>query len=257
MPEPDPRQLTVVFRVAGMDQVQRERDLVYQSSPALRMDIYRPVASGADRLPAVIFVHGDGPADWLKDIKDWGQYVSWGELAAASGMVGITFNHRSTEGFTRIAEATSDIENLMDTVFKRASELGIDGDRVALWAASAGGYLGANAALTGGSIRCLVLYYALMEPVAVPSEDLARFSATAALTKEGPAILIARAGLDSPKLNERLDAFAAAAVKAGLDVELHNHAQGRHAFDVLDRGPRSSEIIARSIEFMRARTTVP
>ena len=39
---------------------------------------------------------------------------------------------------------------------------------------------------------------------------------------------------------------------AGLDVEVHNHAQGRHAFDILDAGPRSSEIIARSVEFMKS-----
>lgn len=253
-PEPDFRPLRVVFRVAGMDEVRRERDLVYQRAPALRMDVYRPEAAREEMLPAVIFVHGDGPADWLKDIKDWGQYVSWGELVAASGMVGITFNHRSTDRFARISEATSDIDNLITAVLKRARDFGIDTDRMAIWAASAGGYLGANAALNNRSlVRCLVIYYGLMEPVGTSSEDVAKFSASAGLTKEGPAIFIARAGLDSPKLNDKLDAFGAAAVKAGLDVEVHNHARGRHAFDVLDPVPRSSEIIARSLEFLKAR----
>jgi hypothetical protein len=42
-------------------------------------------------------------------------------------------------------------------------------------------------------------------------------------------------------------------LKAGLDLELHNHAEGRHAFDLLDPGPRSSEIIVRSVEFLKSR----
>jgi hypothetical protein len=50
-----------------------------------------------------------------------------------------------------------------------------------------------------------------------------------------------------------LDRFTDAAMTAGLDVELHNHADGRHAFDVLDPGPRSSEIVAHSLEFLTSR----
>ena len=73
------------------------------------------------------------------------------------------------------------------------------------------------------------------------------------LDKSGPATFVARAALDRPNLNETLDHFTDAALKAGLDLELHNYAEGRHAFDVLDAGPRSKEIIARSIEFVRSR----
>jgi len=80
------------------------------------MDVYRPGAPSDKAVPAVILVHGDGPPEWLKDIKDWGQYVSWGELLAASGFVAITFNHRSTEGWTRIADSASDVEDLVALV---------------------------------------------------------------------------------------------------------------------------------------------
>ena len=84
----DFRPLEVVFSVPGMNQVQRQRDLTYKSLPSgtLLMDIYHPPPPARQPLPAVVFVHGDGPADWLKDIKDWGQYVSWGRLVAASGL---------------------------------------------------------------------------------------------------------------------------------------------------------------------------
>jgi len=42
------------------------------------------------------FVSGDAPWEILKDLKDWGVYVSYGQLAAATGFVGVTFNHRLT-----------------------------------------------------------------------------------------------------------------------------------------------------------------
>jgi acetyl esterase/lipase len=252
----DFRPLRVVYSVPGMDRIQRQRDLVYKSLPSgtLLMDVYRPAPTTGKALPAVILVHGDGPPEWLKDIKDWGQYVSWGELLAASGLIAITFNHRSTDGWTRIADAASDVEDLVALVRARASEWNIDPDRLAVWVASAGGFLGADVALTNRpAVRCLVIYYGLMAPAALTGIDLERFSPAQRLDKDGPPIFVARAGLDGPRLNETLDRFTDAAVTAGLDVELHNHAQGRHAFDVLDPGPRSSEIIARSVEFLISR----
>jgi dienelactone hydrolase len=238
-----------------MDRIRRERDLAYKSLPTgpLLMDIYRPLEADKAR-PAVILVHGDGPPDWLKDIKDWGQYVSWGQLLAASGLTALTFNHRSTEGWTRIAEALSDVEDLVAFVRAGATRYNVDPDRLAVWVASAGGFIGAHVALSNRpAVRCLVIFYGLMEPPPSAGAEPGRFSAAAKIDQEGPPIFVGRAGLDRPRLNETLDGFTNAALRAGLDVELHNHSTGRHAFDLLDPGPRSSEIIARSVEFLRSR----
>lgn len=248
----DYRSTPVVFTADGMQSVHRERDIPYRESPRLLMDIYRPPHQGSVALPAVIFVHGDGPGDWLKDIKDWGQYVSWGQLVAAYGMVAVTFNHRSTERGTQIRDAAADVDTLLEAVRARAREYGIEANRLAIWVASAGGYLGARAALSHRAfVRCLVIYCGLMEPIGAAEEDAVLFSATGALTSDGRPIFVARAGLDNPKLNSGLDAFAAAAIEHGLDVEIHNHARGHHAFDIVDNCPRSVEIIRRSLEFMR------
>lgn len=252
----DFRPLRVVYSVPGMERIQHLRDLVYKSLPSttLLMDVYRPAAVAGEAVPAVILVHGDGPAEWLKDIKDWGQYLSWGELLAASGLIAITFNHRSTAGWTRIADAASDVEDLVALVRARASAWNTDPDRLAIWVASAGGFLGAHVALTNQpAVRCLVVYYGLMVPPPAAGVDLEQFSAPERIGKHGPAIFVARAGLDRPGLNETLDRFTDAALKAELDLELHNHADGRHAFDLLDPGPRSSEIIARTIAFLKSR----
>ena len=244
--------MNVVFTAGGMDSIPVQRDIRYREAPALEMDVYRPLQQSSIPLPAVIFVHGDGPPDWLRDIKDWGQYDSWGRLVAAYGMVGVIFNHRSTERGTQIREAAEDIDSLLETVNARAGEYGIDSNRLAIWVASAGGYLGARAAFNHrAAVRCLVIYYGLMEPIGASEEDVATFSSTPALTSDGPSIFVARAGLDNPKLNTGLDAFAAAAIERGLEVEIHNHAAGHHAFDIVDESPRSKEIIGRSLEFLR------
>jgi dipeptidyl aminopeptidase/acylaminoacyl peptidase len=59
------------------------------------MDVYRPREIGPDvRLPAIVFVPGGPiPRDMLPP-REWGFFISYGELAAASGFAGVTFNHR-------------------------------------------------------------------------------------------------------------------------------------------------------------------
>lgn len=92
----DPFAKRIVYRVPGMDRVRVERDLIYRGTATggLKMDVYVPQdLSTSDRRPVVFFVHGGPIPDDLRP-KDWGVYQSYGELAAASGFVGVTFNHR-------------------------------------------------------------------------------------------------------------------------------------------------------------------
>src|SRR5215207_11359041 len=86
----------IVYEVPGMRSVRVKRNLVYKraGSTDLQMDVYSP-KTPRGRLPAVIFVHGGRiPPNLLTTPKDWAVYVSFGELVAASGFVGVTFNHR-------------------------------------------------------------------------------------------------------------------------------------------------------------------
>ena len=68
-----------------------------------------------------------------------------------------------------------------------------------------------------------------------------------------PPIFIARAGLDGPGINEPLDRFLAEAMAKNLSIEMMNHPDGHHSFDLLDADARSREIIQRALEFIRAR----
>ena len=95
----------VVYKVPGMDRVSVRRDIVYKSGdPRLKMDVYAPPGLAAgERRPAVLFIHGGtGPQT---NPKDWGIFVSWGRLVAASGMAAVTFTHRLGFPKTRLTEA--------------------------------------------------------------------------------------------------------------------------------------------------------
>ena len=85
-----------------------------------------------------MFIHGDGPPDVIRDIKDWGQYVSWGELLASTGIAAVTFNHRSSRGGTRMHDVASDIDAALDYVASNAEEWNLDASRLGLWSCSMG-----------------------------------------------------------------------------------------------------------------------
>src|ERR1044071_3792933 len=85
----------VVYSVPGMDKVTVKTNLKYTSAadPNLLMDVYGPQGwAKGERRPAVIFIHGGAGSESRP--KDWGIYITWGRLVAASGMVGVTFTHR-------------------------------------------------------------------------------------------------------------------------------------------------------------------
>jgi dienelactone hydrolase len=255
---------TVVFEVAGMGEVDVRADLSYKTveSGNLLFDVYRP-RSADQAMPAVVFVHGDGPREVLADAKDWGQYTSWGRLVAASGLAGVTFNHRSTHGATELSEAASDVDDLISHVRERADELGLEPNRLCIWTCSAGGPIGMRAALVADEhVCCAVCFYGMLdlrhlrEQIAdtVADEVLEDFSPVCKLPVDGrdvPPLLLARAGLDRPVFNEAIDRFAAEAIHRGAAVDLLTHPHGQHGFDVLDDDDRSREIIARTLAFMR------
>lgn len=256
----------VVYSVPGMDHVTISRDLVYKTVDGLQLkfDVYRPSGNSAPRRPAIVFVNGDGPPEMILRAKDWGQYTSWGKLAAGVGLVGVTFNHRSTERLTKLRDASSDVSDLLAHIQESGGEFGIDTRRQCVWVCSAGGPLVLPDLISQrpGFLRCTVVYYArldlrhLREPTSpvVDDETLRAFSPLQHLEQATslPPMLIVRAGRDRPELNETMDRFVSVALSRNLPVEVINHPDGQHGFDTLDDIPRSHEVIRRTLEFMRA-----
>ena len=98
-------------------------------------------------------------------------------------------------------------------------------------------------ALTGpaAGIRCAALCYG-------PLDGL---DPDAAL----PPLLVVRAGRDRLALNRTIEEFVTAAEARRLPIELVDHPDGHHAFDVLDDTDASRDAIRRILAFLREHLT--
>jgi acetyl esterase/lipase len=254
----------IVYSVPEMTRVKVAKNQIYKraSSEELKMDVYS--LPGKQRRPAVVFIHGGRiPRNLLTTPKDWGAYVSLGQLVAASGFVGVTFNHRFY-AWESLTDSQSDVMDLMAYVRDNAESLGVEKDRIILWALSAGGiFLSQPLQQSPPYIRSIIAYYSELDlqnqrkaaPASVTDETLREFSPVHHLgnkDKNVPPIFIARAGLDDKELNDGIDRFVQLALSRNLTVEVVNHATGHHAFDIEDNNERSREIIKRTIEFIKA-----
>lgn len=215
----------------------------------------------------MVFVHGDGPPEALAGAKDWGQYASWGRLVAASGLVGVTFDHRSTERLTRLADAAADVDDLIDRVRRDADSLGIDRDALCLWTCSAGAPIALRSVLSAPPpwLRCVVALYALLDlehvgrsqelPRGVTAEVLSAYSPIRLLVDAAgpvPPMFVARAGADHPRFNDAIDGFLTEALARNVAVDFVNLPTARHAFDVRDDDERSRRVIRTILAFIAA-----
>src|SRR5579872_887370 len=249
----------LLYHTPEMDAVTARRDIAYrggaEDEPRMaRMDVYTPRdLRNGERRPAVLFVHGGPISPGLPLLPtEWGVYRGYGPLAAASGWIGVTFNHRYF-GFDHLEQAADDIATAVTYVREHADTLSVNADRLCLWAFSGGGPLLADALREQPAyLRCLVAYYTVMDlrPLAsaegvagaVAIETLKRFSPVAAVEEGGARslpLLVARAGLDSPSLNAGLDAFVQAALAANMTLDVLNHPAGYHAFDTRNDDART------------------
>jgi acetyl esterase/lipase len=248
----------IVLAVPGMDRAAVQKDLTYKTDGGveLRMDVYAPPdRNEGEALPAVIFVHGGPiPANLLTEPKDWGIFISHGQLAAASGFVGVTFNHRlfAMDGY---ATAESDVRDAIRYVREHAEALGVDPDRLAVWVFSGGGPLLASfVADPPQSVRGLVSYYGLLD---FEDEALKGFSPLESLRarQDGnvPPVFIARAAFDSPAINRSVDRFVQEAFAKNVPLTVVTHPTGRHGFDSMDDDDRSREILRATAGFLKER----
>ncbi len=256
----------IVFQLPGMDEIRVEKDQTYKSvdGVALKFDVYRPLhSSSASHLPAVVFVHGEGPPEVIENSKDWGQYNGWGRLIALSGMIAVTFNRRSSHFFSRLTEPAADVEDLLDYVLDPTHKLGIDPERVAIWTCSGGAPFGMRAGLERG-VRCIATYYSRMslKPIRDGIEGemsdvlLDEFSPVWHLRSMPPGsvppIFIAKAELDDlVGVNESIDEAIEVAHARDLPVTVAKHALGEHGMDVRNDDDQMREIIAETLRFFR------
>jgi acetyl esterase/lipase len=252
----------IVYHVDGMRDVRVRRDVVYKRDAGadLTMNVHTPARLSADaRVPAVFFIHGGPIPAELTPPTQWGVFVSYGELAAASGLVGVTLNHR-LHAPTDFERSQSDVAAAIDYVSEHAAELNVDAERIALWYFSGGGpLLSAILRDRPSCVRCVLAFYAVLDlRHMIPADaDAAKVARAAELSPAvhirakgvGLPIFVARAGLDQPMINQAIDTFVQEALGGNVTLDLMNHPAGRHGFDILDDDERSREIIARAVAF--------
>lgn len=181
----------------------------------------------------MLFVHGSAPAQG--NLKNHGQYVSWGKLIGASGQIAVTFNWDYPD--------PAGIEQLIAFVREHADEFQIDRNRLCVFTVSAGVSVGFTVALKDmpAYVRCVVGYYGDPSPaleLIAPQE-----------ADELPPILLAKAALDDPNFIEGTDRFVSdlTALRALL-----THENGVHAFDIRNDDDRSRGIIEQTMEFIKS-----
>jgi acetyl esterase/lipase len=186
--------------------------------------------------------------------KDMGSFVSWAQLVAVSGLVGITYANRDP----------GDVHEVLHHVQRNAALLGIDGNRIGVWACSGHGPNALSVLMEHGCDRltCAVLAYAYTLDLdgSTRIADAAkqfRFVTPAAdkssndLPRDLP-LFVARAGRDEmPGLNDALDRFVGAALALNLPVTLINNAVGPHAFDLFDDTRTSRDIVEQVLAFLQ------
>jgi dipeptidyl aminopeptidase/acylaminoacyl peptidase len=269
-------QKRIVYTVPGMEAVKVERNIIYKrvNGSDLKMDVYLPPAqSDSKPLPGVLLLHG-GPLPPSVSAKDWGVFVSYGQLLAASGFVAVAFNHRFSS-LDELPTAAGDIQDALRYVRDKAESFRLDRDKLCLWAFSGAGVL-----LTGplrdrpAYICCLVAYYPVFDPQYykvfdpqayregeytgdsdIVSDEVVRQFSPVRHLKTGnsppPPLLIARTGKDHPVLNQYLDLMVKEGLTANVVLDVMNHPSGQHGFDVLNDDTRSREIIARTLSFLK------
>jgi acetyl esterase/lipase len=254
----------VVYEMPGMAATSVRRDVEYRttSAGALTMDLYYPpdLEAGAG-LPAIVFVHGFSdaaigmpkPLGWPK-FKEWGMCASWGQLAAASGMVAITYTNR---------EPTEDLLALLEHVRQNATALGIDENRVGLFAASGHVPLALFALMQEGGhhLKCAVLScgYMLDLDGSTGVAEMARqfgFVTPAAgrsvddFPNDVPLLIVRASQEQFPHVNGVIDRFVAKALDRNLPITLVNH-QGPHGFEILQDSDAARQTIRQMLGFLQ------
>ena len=107
----------------------------------LVLDLYTPAATGATRLPVIVFLHGGG---WSGGTRTTGP--DFRRFFARDGFAMASIEYRLTPEVT-FPSNVEDVKTAVRWLRANAGAHGLDPNRVCLWGTSAGGHLAAVAAL--------------------------------------------------------------------------------------------------------------
>jgi hypothetical protein len=213
--------------------VRIEMNIEYAQSDTtrLRMDVYSPKSGPRTGRPAfIIFNRATGA------MRSAFFPASWARFAAARGLVAILPDLRD-------GREAPDFRLLVNNVVTRAAELGIDPNAIAVYAGS-GNVSAAFPAVEDPAmtaVRTAVMYYG---------------SAQISAFRLDLPVLLVRAGLDRPALNNEMVAIAALAITQNAPVTMLNHPTGYHAFEIANDDDATRDAMEQTVAFVK-RTVAP
>jgi dienelactone hydrolase len=234
-------------------------------SKTLLMDVFYP----SDRqtlglLPAVILVNGFPNSGKYRG-RTLDLFQSWGRLVASSGLIAVAFDSQNA----------SDLDAVIRYLQQKGADIGIDGSKLGLWAASASAGLASSFAFQDGKeyLKFVVFYY----PWIMTPDNYLREEENAACLKIGCLgvqladvkqlrndlpVLVVRCGRDTPDNIAVIDHFAQLATEAGVPLTLVDFDEGHHAFDQRtvsegENNAQAAEIIQQTLMFMKEHASDP
>jgi hypothetical protein len=245
----------VVLELPGMEAVKVRRGLAYRETErSLSFDVWAPPKVTQSELSAaVVFVSGFPDPGFEQrvgcKVMEMASYESWARLVAASGLVAVTYVNR---------EPAADFAAVLRYVYEHAAVLGVDRERIAIWACSGNVPTALSALLVGTDVpvASAALCYGYMFDAAAVASQIGFADPCAGRSvddvRTGVPLLVVRAGQDqTPGLNATLDRFVAGALSRDLPLTLVNHAGAPHAFDLLDDSDRTRDVIRAILDFLR------
>ena len=200
---------------------------------ALRMDVFRP-KNVSGRMPIlIVFYSGVGAQ------RSNGFSTGWANAAASRGLVSVLADIRQDR-------AVDDFRKLIDYLYDNAAAYGADREAIAVYAGSGNVYsalpIVEDPAQT--KVKAAVMYYGT-GPVTTFRRDLP--------------LLFVRAGLDRPSLNgdakSGIVAMVASAIAQNAPVTVVNNPVGHHAFEMVDDGDVTRDVIDQTIDFVKRATS--
>jgi hypothetical protein len=243
----------VVYRLHGMEALAVRRDLTFRSTSGaeLLMDVYYPSPSPAQPPPLVLMPMAY--PDPTARVRFYGPLTSWARLMAASGMAAVVSGTETPE---------DDVHALLRHLRTDAAALGVDVDRLGLFAASGNVTVGLSTLMRDRRLRCgaLLCGYTMdidgSTTVADAARELGFVNACVGKSIDDlPAdipILFVRAGRDQfPGLNAALDRVIERALARNLPLWLINHAAGAHGFDLDEPTAMSRAVVQQVLAFLQ------
>jgi tetratricopeptide (TPR) repeat protein len=207
------------------------RDMVYARGAGgpLKLDVYLPRSSGKQKPPAVVFANIVGERG-SRPFRATEIYRSWARLLAAHGIAGVIIDSEA-------ARAGENLGQSIDHLRKNGAALGIDGDRLGVWACSANVSIALPYLMAAApeAVRTAIIYYG--------SADVSR------IRTELP-LLYVMASDDAPELiaNQRKIWDLARAAGAPWTTVV---ARGLpHAFDALDESEPSRRLVLQTVDYL-------